>query len=404
MTLSQPAARCHRCGEPLPEPNLPCPACGYDPERPEEPKAAPRGPSLLGLAAAWGDRDTPVRLTPVLVGLNVAVLGVMVATGVSLLSPTVQSLTAWGANTGPLTAGGQWWRLFTAMFLHAGILHLAFNLWALWIIGQIVERLLGWRGMAVVYLLAGLGGSLASLAWNPDVVSVGASGAIFGLYGALFGFLLRYRQAIPPPALKSASKNALVFLLYNLAFGASVPGIDLACHAGGLVGGLLAGYAIALPPGQEGHALRPKRHLQVLAGGLAALLLLGVALPKNRSLQARLAAAGAFENRALDAFREANARFQNHTLDEAGFASTIEQQVLPPLESYHQRVEALVRDPRVNRPMLQAVMRFTEARQNAFVRFAHALRTHDREEANQAMDQMAAASRVFQTEREAAAR
>jgi membrane associated rhomboid family serine protease len=338
----------------------------------------------------------------VLVGLNVAVLGLMVATGVSLLSPTAQNLTAWGANAGPLTAGGQWWRLFTAMFLHVGIIHLAFNMWALWIIGQIVERLLGWTGLSVVYLLAGLAGSLASIAWNPDVVSAGASGAIFGLFGALLGFLLRYRQAIPPAALKSATRSALVFLLYNLAFGAAVPGIDLACHLGGLASGILAGYAIALPPGPAGLPLRPKRHLQVLAGGLGLLLLVGLALPKDRSLQARFQEAGAYETQALGAFREAAARSQTHALDDAGFAAVIEHQVLPPLATFEAQVRVLARDPRANARMMKAVANYTEAREQAFTHFAQALRAHDTAQAQQAMNELAEASRAYQAERRAA--
>ena len=96
---------------------------------------------------------------------------------VTLLTPDRQTLVRWGAQFGPLTTQGQWWRLFTCTFLHIGILHLLCNMVVLWQIGGILERLLGRSAFLVVYLLAGLAGSLASLAWNPDVVAVGGERA-----------------------------------------------------------------------------------------------------------------------------------------------------------------------------------------------------------------------------------
>src|SRR5207244_2886447 len=122
----------------------------------------------------------PVRVTPILVGLIVVIYVAMIANGVSFSDPTTDALLAWGADFGPLTLRGQSWRLLTSMFLHAGFLHLAFNAWALWVLGRLTERLLGSVAFTLVYLLSGIGGNLLSLLINPLQVSVGASGAIFG--------------------------------------------------------------------------------------------------------------------------------------------------------------------------------------------------------------------------------
>jgi len=135
--------------------------------------------------------------TPLLVGLNVAVFLAMVIGGASPLNPTVPDIVKWGANVGPLSLGGEPWRLFTSMFVHIGLLHIGMNLYVLWYIGRFVEKLLGNIGMLIVYVLAGLSGSLASAAIHPAVVSAGASGAIFGLYGAVFGYLIRNRDQVP---------------------------------------------------------------------------------------------------------------------------------------------------------------------------------------------------------------
>jgi rhomboid protease GluP len=115
----------------------------------------------------------------------------------------VGSLIAWGANYGPDTiTNGQWWRLLTSMFLHIGIVHLAFNMIVLLQIGPFVERLVGNVGFLIVYFVSGFAGNVTSLVWNPYTVSAGASGAIFGLYGLLLGFLLMSRRdSIPTDVL-----------------------------------------------------------------------------------------------------------------------------------------------------------------------------------------------------------
>ena len=121
----------------------------------------------------------------------------MLATGVNFLAPDPQDMLNWGADFGPKTLNGQWWRTVTCMFLHFGIIHLGFNMWVLWDLGQLVERLVGNVGFLVLYFASGIAGSLASLAWQPLAISAGASGAVFGVAGALLGLIAFRHDSVP---------------------------------------------------------------------------------------------------------------------------------------------------------------------------------------------------------------
>src|SRR5438128_879533 len=166
------------------------------------PELPPRPLTPAQRLAAFHDQLRPFTprlwLTYALIAANVAVWIAGVATGVSAISPSIDALIKWGADYGPLTVTNhQWWRLVTNTFLHIGLLHLAMNMIVLFSIGRFVERLVGQAGFAVLYLACGVAGALVSVAHNPYIVSAGASGAVFGLYGALLGFLLRARGTIP---------------------------------------------------------------------------------------------------------------------------------------------------------------------------------------------------------------
>lgn len=180
-------------------------------------------------------------ITAILVGLNILVFIAMAVSGVNLIEPGTESLLKWGANFRPLTLEGGWWRLLTCCFLHIGIFHLLVNMYALLYIGVMLEPFLGRTRYLVAYLLTGLLSSLASLAWNSYTVSAGASGAIFGVYG-LFLALLTLPHLIHPDARKPLLKSMVWFVVLNLGIGVSGI-VDNAGHVGGLVSGLLIGYA-----------------------------------------------------------------------------------------------------------------------------------------------------------------
>lgn len=160
-------------------------------------------------------------------------------------SPPIPALIKTGALDGTLIFGdGQWWRLLTSMFLHGNLLHIASNMWALFNLGLLAEILYGRRNYIFLYLIAGLGGSVASVCWHPQSVGVGASGAIFGIAGALLPALKFQKNPRIAMALKGALRSIVFFVVFNLVLGASLPVIDNAAHVGGLVTGLIVGFLL----------------------------------------------------------------------------------------------------------------------------------------------------------------
>jgi len=184
-------------------------------------------------------------VTPVLVGLNVLVWLLNVATGMSPLSPRPIELAYWGANHLPLTLE-QPWRLLAATFLHGGAIHLAFNMWALWDTGRLAERFYGNLQLLLIYLVAGLSGSIASLFFAARTgVSVGASGAIFGVVGCLLAAIFTKAHKLPPALVQSMRSAMLMFVGFSLFMGFTAGFIDNAAHIGGLAGGFLMGMVLA---------------------------------------------------------------------------------------------------------------------------------------------------------------
>lgn len=179
-------------------------------------------------------------ITPLIVILNVLVFITMIATGVHILTPEGQSLINWGANYGPLTLSGEWYRLLTSTFLHIGVLHLLFNMYALIYIGILLEPYLGKWHFLAAYIGTGIIASAASLIWNTDVISAGASGAIFGMYGVFLALLIT--KHINNEARKSLLISIGFFVFYNLSNGMKPnSGIDNSAHIGGLISGFVLG-------------------------------------------------------------------------------------------------------------------------------------------------------------------
>ncbi len=187
---------------------------------------------------------TPISLTQIIVGMNVLVFVAMVVSGVSPLEPTIPQLVTWGANYAPLSLGSQPWRMLASNYVHIGIIHIFFNMWCLWNLGRLAERIFDRWTYLLVYTASGIGGSLASLWWHPRGYGAGASGAIFGLAGALIAVLYLGKLPISKEALKPTLKSLITFAAYNLFFGL-VPGIDNAAHLGGLAAGLGLGAVLA---------------------------------------------------------------------------------------------------------------------------------------------------------------
>jgi rhomboid protease GluP len=193
-------------------------------------------------------RDYPV--TAALVAINVGVFVAMVFTGSSIMNPG-NDVVRWGANSGELTLGGEYWRLVTAAFVHIGIIHIAFNMWCLLSLGRLSERLFGRWQTAVIYILTGIGGNLLSLAYAPTRVSAGASGAIFGIAGAILAGVKFGNLSITSGEKRAIFSSVVFFAGFSFFLGMR-GGVDNMCHFGGFLSGLIIGLPLAVPSSSKG--------------------------------------------------------------------------------------------------------------------------------------------------------
>jgi membrane associated rhomboid family serine protease len=280
----QTGVHCTRCGRPIcPECMIPAPVGYQCPECVAEARKAFRqGP----VRRARSLRATS--LTNITLAILVAVYIVQVASGQGLglgLASGTDPLLVHGAMAPVLVARGDYYRLFTAMFLHLSLLHILFNGWALLIFGRFVEQTLGRVAFAVVFLLGGLCGSVASYLFGPvGQASAGASGAIVALFGAFIVYNFRRREQ----AMSRANlQSAVIIILLNLFLTLGVSQIDWRAHLGGLVGGAILGGAF------DGIGSRRTRTV-VRVGGVAAVAVALVVLVAVRTSQIRLELAAQF--------------------------------------------------------------------------------------------------------------
>ena len=185
-------------------------------------------------------KNKKIIFTNALILINVLIF--IVTFVLSKTNLSTYDLINFGASYTPLVKSGEIWRLITAAFLHAGIIHLLVNMYSLYIIGTQVETYIGKYKFLGIYLISAVAGTLMSCIFNPNVVSVGASGAIFGLLGSLLYFGYHYRLY-----LGSVLKNQIIpIIIVNLALGFMLPGVDNAAHIGGLIGGYLGAMALGV--------------------------------------------------------------------------------------------------------------------------------------------------------------
>lgn len=352
------------------------------------------------------EHATPrVFVTPAIIAINMLVFVAMAVSGVHILQPDGRMVVTWGSNFGPYTTGGQWWRLFTSMFLHFGIIHLGMNMWALSYSGRIVERLYGNAHFALLYVVAGLSGSIASLLWNPMVNSAGASGAIFGVFGAQLAFMLNRSNQVPARIMQEQRTSTIIFIFYSLLFGMSHKGIDNAAHLGGLVGGLFMGWLLARPLDAD---LRASMGFRRLALALTAAVLFlplltqpientGENFRKEERFLSDIEWLRLEEQRlqtALTSWQEAVAAQQQST---AEFAQRLEQEVAIPWQAIYERFSAnpLEEGTRLHthqRLLLEAIGN----RRDAYFLLIEGFRTNDEEKFRQAQTLMEASNALVE--------
>jgi rhomboid protease GluP len=262
-------------------------------------------------------------------GLCLLMFAVTISHGAAWFGESGLLEIGWGSNFGPATIGGQWWRLLTYSLLHFGVLHFAFNMWALISFGAVAERLYGSYRYAGICLVAGIAGGMFSITLQPQANSAGASAIIFGILGALLVAHLRGEAAIPPSVQRSLRNSTLVFVAVTLISGLVLSGIDNAAHVGGLVAGSCMGLAF--------HS--PRRGVRVAAPGVLALL---VAIT-GASLGMRAGATSTVEARYWESFRWFVAResgaiqtwsalqqlARTHKIGDDALADRIDHELLP---------------------------------------------------------------------------
>jgi len=250
---------CTRCGRPIcPSCMMPAPVGHHCPTCVAEGSKEMRGRRL--------HLRRPRSFTMILLGINLAVFAIEL-----VLGGPGRVLVDMGAMVPVLIAQGEYWRLVSAMFLHVTIMHMLLNAFGLYIFGSLVEGVFGSARFLAIYLVTGFCASAASYAFgDPFGAAAGASGAIFGLLGAWLAYNLRRRSL---SLARANIQGAIVLIAINLVFGFTVPGIDNLAHIGGLVAGVLAGFAaegIGRRGAQAASQVAGLALLVVAAGALAA--------------------------------------------------------------------------------------------------------------------------------------
>ena len=334
-------------------------------------------------------------VTLALVAINLIVFALMALSGAGLLSVDGEAAVRWGSNVGNLTVEGQWWRLFTSMFIHFGLMHVAFNMFALYQTGRMVERMYGSVHFALLYVFSGLSGSMVSILWHPLNNSAGASGAIFGVFGGLLAFILKPGNAVPPAIVNEHRNSTLGFIGFNLFYGFSQSGIDNGAHLGGLLGGLVFGLLLARPLdiAARAQAGMARRLLPVLA---CVLLLgaLGYPLwhPGEQAMQERRFRTVLREMPQREQLASADAsawlgKARAKTISAAQLADAMEQNVVPQWEQLYQSVQQATLDERSDAyPLRAALLRYLDDRRQACRLIALGVRSNDKaliEQSNQ---------------------
>jgi membrane associated rhomboid family serine protease len=284
-------------------------------------------------------------VTPALVVLNLTIFVRMLFDSGALGDPA--ALVVWGGSIGPRTTNGEWWRLVTSLFVHTGFLHLVANMLGLLQLGLLLERLVGRVALAVVYVSAGVFASLARLSALPVDVTVGASGAIFGMYGlllasAMWSLLNRSAVTIPLRTLKRLVPASAVFLFYNGLQSRSD-------HAGFLVGfacGLLLTRGIS--------ERKPAVRRVAVAMAATAVIAMAAAVPLRGVTDARpeMARVISVEDRTASAYETVRDRFTQGRITTEKLSELIDRTIVPELEETRARVKALTGVPDVHQPMV----------------------------------------------------
>jgi len=304
------------------------------------------------------ERTPRVFVTPAFGLLSVVLFVLMVPGAGPVGSP--ETLVAWGGNLGLQTTNGQWWRLVTNVFVHRGMFSLAVNVIGLVQIGLVLERLVGRLAFGGVYVAAGTLASLVSLSSYPVDVSVGASAAVFGLYGMFLvslvkGWLYPLAISVPLTTLKWLAPGTAVFTLYNLV-GGGLGGNQIV----GLLAGAGGGFALARGVGDE----RPSARRVVTAVAATAVLAVAFAVPLRGVVDVRPAIDTIleFEDRTASTYQDAVKDFRRGRLTSDDLVRLINETIIPELEEFQSRVQSFERVPTEHQSLVSNASEYLQLR------------------------------------------
>jgi rhomboid protease GluP len=295
-----------------------------------------------------------------LIAANVVMFGVELVSGASLTAASPQVIIELGGSYPPLTLHGEWWRLGSSMFLHFGIVHLAMNMLCLYQV-RAVEPAFGHVGFLVIYVLAGLGGGIASLIANPgNVVAAGASGAVLGAYGAFGVKLVLHRHQFEPEAWQRTMRRLVTFLVLNAAIGLAVRGISISAHIGGLLVGVAVGAGLLAGAGPA--QARTRRALALAVVGLALTAVGLLTIKAAPDMTPVLHHFDTVERTVFPKWQAALDRKKEGQLTDAEYIAFIDHELIAPYRELREELGATTDIPARLRPLFDSMRELVAAR------------------------------------------
>jgi membrane associated rhomboid family serine protease len=334
-----------------------------------------------------------VAATPALAALSVVVFFCMLVAPGALSDP--ETLVRWGGSFGPRTTNGEWWRLITAMFVHASFFQLLVNVAALVQMGLILERLFGRLSFASLYLAAGLTSSVVSLSMHPIGVATGASGSVWGVLGLyvtwlIAGTIRRSPLTVPLTTILMTCPAVGLFVIYSMAAG-----FNGRAEMAGLVVGVVYGLVLAKDAGER----TPPLLRAAATMGAVVLMAVPVTVPLRGLTDVRpeLERVAAIEQRTVSTYDSAVGHFTKGEIPIRDLAELIDRTILPELQAARARLKQLAGVPREHQPMVAAAAEYLTLREKSWRVRADALRRINKATLRQADQMEDAAVRVLES-------
>ena len=347
--------------------------------------------------AGLRERTRWALLTPALILVNFLVMVAMLLGG-GTEAGTPEHLVSWGANLGPRTTNGEWWRLVQAIFVHSGVLSFIANTAGLLQAGLVLERFVGPLTFASVYLTAGILANLAAVSGNPLAVSTGASGAVFGVYGlfisaGVWAAVAGTSQNIPRATLERLAPAAGIFVLYNMVSG----DLSLAAESVGLIAGLVMGAVLTRPIAFYKPSTR--RIATTAAASLAIAVAAAIPLRGLDDFRPELNKVVEVEERTASEYEAALERFKNGRLSAESLAKMIEESIVPELRAAGDRLNEVDKVTDEHQPLVASAKEYLRLRHESWRLRIEGLRKMVKPGASGAALQQAVTATLMQAER-----